>query len=73
MEALGSTVKSDLADRFDGFGETTMVLFDDIEMFYNPRRRHLMLRPIIPAAYVRTSAAYATRPREWGTATDSQQ
>ena len=35
MESFFSTVKSELADRFDSFGEAKMELFDYIEVFYN--------------------------------------
>jgi hypothetical protein len=35
MESFFSSVKSELADRFDNFGEAKMELFDYIEMFYN--------------------------------------
>ncbi len=35
MESVFSTVKSELADRFDSFGEAKMELFDYLEVFYN--------------------------------------
>jgi putative transposase len=35
MESFFSTVKSELADRFDSCGEGKMELFTYIEMFYN--------------------------------------
>jgi transposase InsO family protein len=35
MESFFSTVKSELADRFDSFAEAKMELFDYIEAFYN--------------------------------------
>jgi transposase len=38
-----STVKSELAERFDSHGETKTALFDFIEVFYNQRRRHSTL------------------------------
>ncbi len=57
MEAFFSTVKSELADRFDSFGEGKMALFDYIEVFYNQRRRHSTLGLISPAAYERLTAA----------------
>ena len=37
MESCVPTVKSELADRFDSFGEAKMELFDYIEVFYNWR------------------------------------
>jgi putative transposase len=55
MESFFSTVKSELADRFDSCGEAKMELFDYIEVFYNQRRRHSTLGQISPAAYERRS------------------
>ena len=43
MESFFSTVKSELADRFDTYGDAKMELFDYIEVFYNQRRRHSTL------------------------------
>ena len=40
MESFFSTVKSELADRFDSFGEAKMDLFDYLDVFYNQQRRH---------------------------------
>jgi len=57
MESFFSTVKSALADRFDSFAEAKMELFDDIEAFYNQRRRHSTLGQISPAAFERRGAA----------------
>ena len=57
MESFFSTVKSELADRFDSFGEGKMELFDYIEVFYNQRRRHSTLGQISPAAFERRVAA----------------
>jgi putative transposase len=56
MESFFSTVKSELADRFDSFGDAKMALFDYIEMFYNQRRRHSTLGQISPAAFERRAA-----------------
>jgi putative transposase len=53
MESLFSTVKTELADRFDSCGEAKMQLFDYIEAFYNQRRRHSTIGQISPAAYER--------------------
>jgi putative transposase len=53
MESFFSTVKSELADRFDSCGEAKMELFDYVEVFYNQRRRHSTLGQISPAAYER--------------------
>ena len=57
MESFFSTVKSELADRFDSFSEAKMALFDYIEVFYNQRRRHSTLGQISPAAFERRGAA----------------
>ena len=57
MESFFSTVKSELADRFDSFGEAKMELFDYIEVFYNQRRRHSTLGQISPAAFERRATA----------------
>ena len=57
MESFFSTVKSELADRFDSFGEAKMELFDYIEVFYNQRRRHSTLGQISPAAFERRTTA----------------
>ena len=67
MESFFSTVKSELADRFDSFGEAKMELVDYIEMFYNQRRRHSTLGHVSPAVFERrfaTQAAQLTRPRD---------
>jgi putative transposase len=53
MESFFSSVKSDVADRFDSCGEAKMELFDYIEVFYNQRRRHSTLGQISPAAFER--------------------
>jgi len=53
MEAFFSTVKSEVADRFDSCGEAKTELFDFIEMFYNQRRRHSTLGQIRPAEFER--------------------
>ena len=57
MESFFSTVKSELADRFDSFGEAKMALFDYIEVFYNQRRRHSTPGQISPAAFERRATA----------------
>jgi putative transposase len=53
MESFFSTVKTELADRFDSCGEAKMALFDYIEVFYNQRRRHSTIGQVSPAAYER--------------------
>ena len=57
MESFFSTLKSELAERFDNFGEAKMELFDYIEVFYNQRRRHSTLGQISPAAFERRATA----------------
>jgi transposase InsO family protein len=53
MEAFFSSLKSELADRFDSCGEAKMELFDYIEVFYNQRRRHSTIGYRSPAAFER--------------------
>ncbi len=51
MESFFSTLKFELADRFDSHGEAKMELFDYIEVFYNRVRRHSRLGYYSPADY----------------------
>ena len=53
MESCFSTVKTELADRFDSCAQAKRELFEYIEVFYNQRRRHSTLGQISPAAYER--------------------
>jgi len=53
MESCFSTVKTELADRFDSGGEAKRELFEYIEVFYNQRRRHSTIGQVSPAAYER--------------------
>jgi len=57
MESCFSTVKTELADRFDSCGEAKRELFNYIELFYNQRRRHSTIGQISPAAYERRARA----------------
>jgi putative transposase len=57
MESCFSTIKFELADRFDSCGEAKRELFDYIEVFYNQRRRHSTIGQISPAAYERRARA----------------
>jgi len=57
MESFFSTVKSELADRFENCGEGKMELFEYIEVFYNQRRRHSTVGQISPAAFERRAVA----------------
>ena len=62
MESFFSTVKSELADRFDTYGDAKMELFDYIEVFYNQRRRHSTLGQISPAAFERRANEEGVEP-----------
>jgi len=53
MEAFFSTAKSELGERSGSHGETKMLLFDYIEVFYNQRRRHSSVGRMSPAAFER--------------------
>jgi transposase InsO family protein len=58
-ESFFSTLKSELTERFDSFGEAKMELFDYIEVFYNQQRRHSTIGRISPAAFERRFSAQA--------------
>jgi putative transposase len=64
MEAFFSSLKSELADRFDSCGEAKLELFDYIEVFYNRRRRHSTLGQISPADFETRSNAQRVDPVE---------
>ena len=64
MESFFSTVKSELADRFDTYGDAKMELFDYIEVFYNQRRQHSTLGQISPAAFERRANEEGVDPME---------
>jgi len=53
MEAFFSTVKTELADRFDSHGHAKRELFGYLEAFYNTRRRHSTLDYLSPAEFER--------------------
>src|SRR5437773_5615098 len=53
MESFFSTVKTELADRFDSCSEAKRKLFAYIELFYNQRRRRSAIGQVSPAAYER--------------------
>ena len=57
MESFFSTVKSELGEHFDSYGDAKMKLFDYIEVVYNQKRRHSTLGQISPAAYERQAQA----------------
>jgi putative transposase len=56
MESFFSTVKSELGERFEGYGIAKEQLFDYIEVFYNQQRRHSTLGQVSPAAFERRAA-----------------
>ena len=57
MESFFATVKKEEADRFPSYSEAKMALFDYLEVFDNPRRRHSTLGQISPARFEREAAA----------------
>jgi hypothetical protein len=70
LEAFFSSVKSELADRFESCGDAKMELFDYSEVFYNQRRRHSTLGYTSPAEFERRAAVDAAgavdgRVEEW--------
>jgi len=64
MEAFFSSVKSEVADRFESCGQAKMELFDFIEVFYNQRRRHSTLGQISPAEFERRLHEEGADPME---------
>ena len=58
-ESFYSTVKSELAERFDSFGEAKMEWFDYIEVSYHQQPRHSTIGRISPAAFERRFSAQA--------------
>jgi putative transposase len=64
MEAFFSSLKSELADRFESCGDAKMELFDYIEVFYNQRRRHSTLGQISPAEFERRKNEEGMDPME---------
>jgi putative transposase len=63
-ESFFSTVKSELADPFDTYGDAKIELFDYIEVFYNQRRRHSTLGQISPAAFERRANEEGVDPMQ---------
>jgi len=53
-----SRVKSELGERFESHGEAKRQLFDNIEVFYNQRRRHSTLGQISPAVLERQATTH---------------
>lgn len=55
MESWFSTLKFELGERFESFGQAKDELFDYIEVFYNQQRRHSSLDYVSPAEYERNA------------------
>jgi len=51
MEAFFSTVKIELADRFESGRHAKRELFEYIDVFYNQRRRHSTIGYVSPAVF----------------------
>lgn len=59
MESWNSTLKSELGERFESHEEAKAKVFDYIEAFYNPKRRHSALDYLSPAEFERSQARLA--------------
>jgi transposase InsO family protein len=57
MESWFNTLKVELGERFESHADALRKLFDYIEGFYNPHRRHSSLGYLSPAAFERRAAA----------------
>ncbi len=57
MESAFSTVKTELGEHFESYADAKRQVFDYIELFYNPQRRHSTLDYVSPAMYERRHAA----------------
>ena len=53
MEAFFSTVKNEVGEWFESYGDAKADLFDYIDVFYNQRRRHSSAGRMSPAAFER--------------------
>jgi putative transposase len=63
MEAFFSTVKSELADRFESCGHAKRELFEYLEVFYNQRRRHSTIGYVSPAVFEHRARSGCTNER----------
>jgi hypothetical protein len=63
-EAFFSSLKSELADRFDSGGEAKRAWFDYLEVFDNQRRRHSTRGQISPAEFETRANARRVDPVE---------
>jgi putative transposase len=59
MESWNSTLKSELGEEFDSHEDAHAKVFDYIEAFYNPKRRHSALDYMSPAEFERAQARLA--------------
>jgi transposase InsO family protein len=57
MESAFSTVKTELGEHFESYSDAKKQVFDYIELFYNPQRRHSTLDYVSPAMYERSHHA----------------
>ena len=64
MESWFSTVKSEEGERFESYAHAKEALFDNIEVFYNQRRRHSTLGQISPAAFEKRAHGRRVDPVE---------
>lgn len=55
MESWFSTLKMELGERFESFGQAKEAIFDYIEVFYNQKRRHSSLGYVSPGEYERNA------------------
>ena len=53
MESFFSTFKFEAGERYESYGVAKMAVFDYIEMFYNPHRRHSTLDYVSPLVFER--------------------
>ena len=53
MEAFFSTLKNEVGEWYESYGDAKGQLFDYIEVFYNQRRRHSSAGRMSPAAFER--------------------
>lgn len=62
MESWNSSLKSELGEHFENFGEAKDQLFDYIEVFYNQQRLHSSLDYVSPAEYEANARFVETLP-----------
>ncbi len=57
MESVFSTIKTELGEHFESYADAKRQVFDYIELFYNPQRRHSTLDYVSPAMFERQHQA----------------